>query len=584
MPQSNKVELKVVRKSAFPGKAHFSLGTAKVGSLVPIMVDEVIPNTTIDVKMAIAASLPPLASDTFMNVDYCVEAFFVPWRLIYGGFESFFTQKPENEVYVAAGSPAINKTTMVIPRLLVSNKAGGDTDESDNTILQDYHTLFDYFNAFYSDYSEDHADYIPIPLHLYVAYNLIWDNWYRNTLVQNSAFAKIAAWNISNQPSAYPFVSLPSSSYNPSYANIVLPDGYLNDTEVAFAAGSNSMFSDWPLATFADGHPFWYLRQRNFGFDYFTNSWPSAQQGNAQTVTPDAQGRISIAAIRGANSFQIWEETGQFCPRLVEAVKARYGAHLSDAIAQRPVCLGTGRYPVYSKSVDVTATNAGNINPMSATAGAQAGRAFANGTEHIIDSFTAQEPGFIFILGSLVPSVVYSTGVDRINTRYMYNVDGQRVEMADPLLQNTGNQPIYAEELQGNVQTLNAAGSPLNQRPVFSYTDRYADFMVKRNSVHGLMRLIDTGVSYSLNMFAAQRAFVGASIPVLGSRFLQIPTNYLDNVTAVRSQLSQFGYWYQCGFNYRCSMPLAQYSIPSLQNPAYEHGESVVVHRGGFRF
>lgn len=582
MPQSNKVQLKVVQKSAFPGKAHFSSGTAKVGSLVPIMFDELIPNTTVDVKMAIAASLPPLAADTYMNVDYCVEAFFVPMRLCYAGLESFFTQNPDNQIYANSDGVQVGKAQFVLPRVLV-NFAEDSDGNSDADFFASPHTLFDYFNYWVDDSLSGSSGYVPInPLH-YVAYNLIWDNWYRNTLVQRSAFAKPAGWNTDLNPSSAPFVTLPYSSYNVTYGSISLSAGELAETSSAANSPGGTSIQAHPSTCFADGHPFWWLRQRNFGYDYFTNSWPNPQLGTEPLVTPDAEGRISISGIRGANSLKQWEEVGLFCPRLTEACHARYGAHLADSIAQRPICLGSARYPVYSKSIDVQGSNSGNINPMSATAGSQVARGYATGTEHIIDSFTAQEPGYLFILGSLVPSVVYSTGVDRINTRYMYNLEGQRVEMADPMLQNTGNQPIFKEELDG-VIPLVSGFNPVSRR-VFSYTDRYADFMVKRNSTHGLLRLTNpNGTSYALNMFAAQRAFSGQSAPSMGSAFLEIPTNYLDNVTAVRSQLSSYGYWYECGFMYRVSQPLADYSVPSLQNPAYEHGDTVTVHRGGFRF
>ena len=580
MPQSPKVDLKVVQKSAFPSKVHFNQGTAKVGSLVPVLVDELIPNTTVDIKMAVAASLPPLAADAFMNVDYCVEAFFVPMRLCYQGFESFFTQTKMNQVYGNASHvPQIDSSDRaVLPRLFVRVDVDPDEGFSDMSILKQPHNLFDYFSAFYdqeSHYDED--TYLPINPMLYVAYNLIWDNWYRNTLVQKSAFASIAGWNNSLQPSECPFMTLPSSVYTATHGNI-----YLNAlTLYRLNIGQTpSQFSYLWRGCFADGHPFFKLRQRNFGFDYFTNSWPSAQHGDSQSVTI-ADGKFSISALRGANSLQQWEEQGQFCPRLVEAVRARYGAHLSDSIAQRPICLGSGRYPIVSKSVDVTATNTGNVNPMAGSAGAQVARGYANGTEHLIDSFTAQEPGYLFILGSLVPSVTYSSGVDRLNSRYMLgSFAGQRVEMADPLLQNTGNQPIYRFELGGDIVG--------DSSGIFGYSDRFADFMVKRNSVHGLLRLTSSNyLSNSLNMFVAQRFFGGAgsgSSLMQSSAFLQIPTNYLDNVTAVRESVSTYGYWYECGFNYRCSMPLAQYSVPSLQNPAYEHGQTVTVHRGGFRF
>lgn len=587
MPQSNKVELKVVQKSAFPGKSHFNQGTAKVGSLVPILVDELIPNTTVDIKMAVAASLPPLAGDVFMNLDYCVEAFFVPMRQCYGGYEGFFTQVLENQFKDWSSSDVgIVQRRCAMPRLEIdcdeySDSPVAEVKNIDLTILSQPHNLFDYFECAMTISNANDCVFInPLP---YVAYNLIWDSWYRNSLVQKSAFAKPYAFgSVLGDPSSRPFQCLPFVSCSESDATFSPVTGCMTDIEYEGYGASDSAYLN--AVCFADGHPFWHLRQRNFGFDYFTNAWPSPQNGAAQTVQADANGKITIAAIRGANSLQQFEETGLFVGRLVEGVHVRYGAHLSDAIAQRPICLGSGRYPVVSKSIDVTAANgSGNQNPFAGHAGAQVARGYANGVEHIIDNFTAQEPGYLMILGSLVPSVTYSSGVNRINTRYQFNVAGQRVELADPLLQNAGNQPIYRYELDGSM-----SGQDESHPAIFGYTDRFADWMVKRSSVHGLLRERyyngGVGTTGSLSMFVAQRMFAPGNGVSINDNFLTIPTSYLDNVTAVADNLSDYGYWYEVGFNYKCSMPLAQYSIPSLQNPAYEHGETITAHRGGFRF
>ena len=68
---------------------------------------------------------------------------------------------------------------------------------------------------------------------------------------------------------------------------------------------------------------------------------------------------------------------------------------------------------------------------------------------------------------------------------------------------------------------------------------------------------------------------------MLSSDFLQIPVSYLDQVSAVNGDISNYGYWCDTFFDYKVSMPLARYSIPSLQDPAYEHGEDIVIDRGG---
>ena len=561
MPQSNKVQLKVVPKSSFPGKMHFNRGTAKVGSLVPILIDELIPNTTVDIKQALNVSLPPLASDTFMSVDYCVEAFFVPLRLLYRGFESWFTQRPQKTfrgVDVDEHTPNYVSINSDMPRIFIGSNSSIGINGID--ALANPHNLFDYFSAFVVANASNGFYLNPLP---FVAYSLVWDSWYRNTLVQQSAFAEVPRNGFDGIQT--------DDMDNPYFAlmpNLVFP---ITDRTITFNdLGSHSDDTLENASMFADGVKFWELRQRNFGFDYFTNSWPLPQSGQAMSVSTDSDGKFTIASLRGANSLQQWEEKGLYCPRLIEACRVRYGAHLSDGVAQRPICLGSGRYNVYSRGVDVNAANAnaGLGNPFAKTAGAQLAQARASGTEHIVDHFTAQEPGYLLILGSLVPKASYGSGVSRLMTRYT-SPAGSRAEMADPELQNSGNQPIYQHELNGR----------MGLNSIFGYTDRFADWMTMRDEIHGLLR-----DGYSLESFALKRDFSLASTVQQGSAFLQIPTNFMDSVTATVGDLSNFGYWYEVGFNYKCSMPLQQYSIPSLQNPAYEHGNTITAHRGGFRF
>ena len=68
--------------------------TAYVGTLVPLFFDEVIPDTKVNLKINLAASLPPLVSDTYINVRLRVEAFAVPHRILMGNFEDFFSDYP----------------------------------------------------------------------------------------------------------------------------------------------------------------------------------------------------------------------------------------------------------------------------------------------------------------------------------------------------------------------------------------------------------------------------------------------------------------------------------------------------------
>ena len=81
-----KVPVKVQSKSGFD-LSFQNLLTTKVGTITPLLCEEVIPNETVHLRAAIQAQLPPLASDTFMRCNLKYEAFFVPTRLIFPGFE-----------------------------------------------------------------------------------------------------------------------------------------------------------------------------------------------------------------------------------------------------------------------------------------------------------------------------------------------------------------------------------------------------------------------------------------------------------------------------------------------------------------
>ena len=96
------VEVKTAPRSGF-NKSHKNVATFTVGTITPILWDTLIPNSDATVKIDLTAQLPPLASDTYMRAAVKLEAFAVPMRLLYGGFEKWFTG---DTVYNSAGQTA----------------------------------------------------------------------------------------------------------------------------------------------------------------------------------------------------------------------------------------------------------------------------------------------------------------------------------------------------------------------------------------------------------------------------------------------------------------------------------------------
>lgn len=549
-----KVPVNVPNLSGFD-KSHQNLLTTKCGTITPILIDELIPGSKVHLKLALSASLPPLASETFMRCSVKVEAFFVPFRLLAGSFESWFT---DNEKKFAPYTLSGNTVTPQAKKGLLPcvGNLSATNDATAIAAITAVGGLFDYL-GFKSPNSVAVTSYA-ISAMPPLAYHRVYHDWYRNTLVQSEVF-------------------LPPTNSNQYAISPGANNAYAGCAPYLFFGNNlpDYIFSSTAALQLADGKYLYELRQRNFGLDYFTSSTPSPQQGAAVTVGfGDSQAdstHFSIAALRAANSLQQFRERNNLAGNLfVEQCRARYGVSPSDGVAQRSLYLGSADFEVYSKGIYSNTNDpmngVNNNNPFGGSVGASYGSARATGESVLVSDFEAKEPGYLLVNATLVPRVTYSSGIHRRFTNYVGA--GSLSDLANPILQNVGPQPIYQYELNGALVT--------STPPVFGFTDRYATFKTMEDELHGLVR-----DGSSLQSFALQRSFTGS--PQINSAFLEIPTDYMDQVTSVNSTISTYGCWMDCYFDYKVAQPLAKYSLPSLQDPAYEHGKTITVHKGGHK-
>ena len=518
------VRVNVPGRSTFD-KSFKNILTGKVGTLIPIVSKYVMPGAKGSLKISLSASLPPLASDTFMRADLKVEAFLVPYRLLYGGFESWLTGK-----YLRK-KPAGQTASFVraeLPVLVVGDgtQAGMTSDLS----YMGAGTLADYLglrldpNTLPASYQQN------FNIFPFIAYHRIWDDWYRNPRVSHPMFGPEVDASVTGL-SQLPYWS--------------------SDSVTPFSIRN----------TFDNGHFLSMLHQRNYGADYFTVAQANAQFGGPQSVSVVANA-FTIQALRQANSIQQWaERSGLASTRLQDYVRAHFGADLASGVAQRSILLGSASYPVYSKGVEAQSGVSATNNPFTSV-GAQYGRASAAGSDFVC-RFECNEPSQLMVLVSLVPEANYGSGID--HQFFLLNASGAQVDLPDPILENTGNEPIYSSELTGLMYGGTSPG------PVFGYVPKNTHYKTSRNEVHGLLR-----AGESLASFVAQRTFSGPA-PTVNTSFLRISSTDLDNVTAVTSELSSYGFWLDSFIDLKVSEPLVESAIPSLQDPAYEHGRGVVL-------
>lgn len=502
---------------------HSNSFTGLSGSLIPVLCQELLPNDTISLGSAFQVQLPPMVTDFYGRVDFVLEAFFVPNRLLWAGWKDFITHPTANPQY-PEGSPVQSKPTEV-PYFYISPPTGAEGSPPGVYIITP-DSLLHYLDYGKSMNYQQNGQFSVLPA---IAYHRIWDDWYRDTRVQAPLFFPSAsASSVLNAN----LVSLPFASTSTSGAT-----RYIQPSEV-----------------FADGVSVDSLRQRNWVKDYFTSASPLPQAGGASEVkfdVVDNTGAFSIATLRSANSLQKWMERNNLAGyRYSDQIYAQFGIYPSDAIMDRCLYLGRHVDPVYTRSVfDTTSDNLGQKGANSQVLGEGS----------LIENFTATEHGYIMVLASLVPRPVYGSGCDRSVFRTKVG------DFAFPLLAGMGDQAILSRELTG-IST---------DTGTFGYTDLYADYKFKNDRIHGLLR-----DGENLDTYALQRGFANAGQQI-SSDFLKIPTNFLDQVQVVSSSAQGYTYWAQVHFPDKKISTIPSYSQPTLADLKHAHTE--YISRGGKR-
>lgn len=523
-----KTPVKIPNKSGFD-LSHENMLTLDCGTLVPVMTDLLIPGDKVSLGSAFEIQLPPMATDFYGRVRFKMEAFFVPCRLLYGGWQKFMTSPTGNTLLgatVPSSLPYVtvpsNKATLLARGSLADYlgfKGTVNTNQRINNILR------------------------------FVAYHKIYDDWYRDSRIQTPVFNDGVVYGQSSMTIRnLPYI-LPSSA---------------------------SLSIDISDTTFVDGVSLFALRQRNWSRDYFTNATPLPQAGTGASLSfnvADNTGEFSIASLRAANALQQWLERNNIAgSRYADQIRAHFGVMPSDAVNQRAIYLGSSSSVIYNHSVyqtnnpDGAAGAADARNPFFSV-GSKFASPIGSDKSSLVGSFEATEFGYFMIIASIVPDAVYSTGINRDFFR------SQIGDFAFPLLQGVGDQPIYKAELAN----VGVDGDTMADMSTFGYTQRFSEYKFMEDEVHG--GLCD---GQNLSAFALKRGFGSLSSVSLGSEFLQIPRNFLDDVAASDSDvLSNYGAWADIFFQYRKVSVLSAYTIPTLGDPQNTHTE--VIPNGGRR-
>lgn len=465
-----------------PGRNRFDLShekklSLKMGDLIPILVQEVVPGDSFKVNTEMLLRLSPLLAPMMHRVNVSVQFFFVPNRLVWDNWQNFITGGVDGTT-----SPAF-------PRGIVI-----DANKQYYTAgtLPDYLGLPDLKQLDLSAGAQIKYNVLPVR-----AYNLIWNEYYRDQNLQtpidyekdqdgdftvpvNLIEIKKRAWEKDYFTSALPW---PQRG-----ADVLLPNDiqYLNPAKV---------YDDWPNLTAPDGA----LQSGNTTGDL-------KLQGTGQDLTIENIESLGITVndLRKSVRLQEWlEKNARAGARYIEQIFAHFGVRSSDARLQRPEYLGGVKQPVVVSEVLSTFDSAETPGAQMYGHGISAGRNYAF-------KRWFEEHGYIMGILSVMPKPAYQQGIPK-----MYD-KASKFDFYFPEFANIGEQEIKKRELYvNNTDAYNEA--------TFGYTPRYAEYKFGMNTVHGQFKS-------TLNYWHMGRIFETA--PQLNEDFVKAdPTDRVFAVT-----------------------------------------------------
>lgn len=536
--------------------SHYNIGDGTTGTLIPVLCEELLPNDSVSLGFMDKVQLLPMATNFSGRIDMRFEAFFVPNRILWGGWQDFQTL-PDNNPY---------QTPFVRPTVAPYFTNGSPISGADASQFFKSHfgpqSLFDYLGYGSSLAGWLGTDSQTLPVNSlsisalpFIAYQRIYDEWYRNPRITQPLFVRpdsLGGSHVYNLPWISSFtVALNSVGYD----NVI------------------ALEESFPYNSLSDGSSLATLRQRCWGDDYLTSCslYPQANgsiTGNPISITGDS---FTISDLRTANVLQRWAERRNIAgPRYADQLLATWGVMPSDAIIDRPIYLGSYSHGVYTSPIFNSNSVSGNVdgeadgqgsNPYSRLPASSAGQTDGVGQGSLVNNFHVTEHGFLMVIASLVPHAFYST------YKRSYLKRTKVADFANPLLQGLGEQAVTSDLPRGDNFGLLFTGK---NATTWGYTPQYSDYKYHNDEVHGSRRDNNPNKYFSL-----QRSIFSGADDSLCTAFLEIPKDFLDQVSNVSTLTAGCSYMYDIYFSLKIVRTLSEYVIPTLGDLKDVHKERI---------
>lgn len=506
-------------------RSHGLKTTFDAGYLVPILVDEVLPGDTFNLKATLFTRVATLISPIMDNLYMDTFFFFVPERLVFENFQRMCGEQDNPD----------DSTDFLFPT--ITAPSGGFPVGS----------LADYFGI------PTGVANLEVRAEPFRCYNLIYNEWFRDENLQDSVpFTKADRDNQANYTllrrgkrhdyftSALPWPQKGPGVELPFGGNAtVLADGPMSFT---FGSNTNSLTAGTLYGTsFASGdsHDIGSnLPRVNKTLDVQSSLYPApASYKSGLTVDLSTATQVTINQFREAFQIQKWyERAARGGTRYTEILRSFFGVISPDARLQRPEYLGGNSNRIDISVVPQTSAS-DSVTPQANLAG------FGVGATRKYNGFTKSftEHGWIIGLVNVRADLTYQQGLNRMWSR------STKFDMYWPTFAHLGEQAILNKEIY--------AQGTAKDNEAFGYQERYAEYRYFPSQITGKFR--STYAQPLDNWHLAQKF---DNLPTLSSQFIE-DNPPISRIIAVPSE-PQF--LLDCFFDMNCVRPMPVYGVPGL--------------------